>query len=146
MFFSRSQVVEVVEERGWIKNRYNRRYKIDPKVAYKGVNYLVQGTSADILSERMIEIADFLKDKKTNMLLQVHDEIICEIHDSELETIPFKIKDLLETNSLDIPLMVDMEICTTSWATKKDFKLPTLDDYIDWDGVTITDSDGVDWV
>ena len=143
-FFDR--VVEVVEERGWIKNRYNRRYKIDPKVAYKGVNYLVQGTSADILSERMIEIADFLKDKKTNMLLQVHDEIICEIHDSELETIPFKIKDLLETNSLDIPLMVDMEICTTSWATKKDFKLPTLDDYIDWDGVTITDSDGVDWV
>ena len=138
-------VVATVSTRGWIKNKYGRRYKINPKYAYKGVNYLVQGTSADILSERMIVIAEFLKDKKTNILLQVHDEIICEIHDSELETMPFKIRNLLETNSLDIPLPVDMEICSPSWATKKDFKMPTLDDYIDWDGATITDSDGVDW-
>ena len=128
-----NQVVDTVTKRGFIKNRYGRRYKINPKFAYKGVNYLVQGTSADILSERMIEIFSFLSDKKSKILLQVHDEIICEIHDSELETVPFKIKDLLETNSLDIPLTVDMEICTPSWATKKDFKLPTLDDYIDWD-------------
>ena len=138
-------VVKTVEERGWIKNKYGRRYKIKPDFAYKGINYLVQGTSADILSERMIEIFSFLSNKKSKILLQVHDEIICEIHDSELETVPFKIKDLLETNSLDIPLTVDMEICTPSWATKKDFKLPTLDDYIDWDTVPTTDSDGIDW-
>ena len=138
-------VVETVEERGWIQNMYKRRYKINKDFAYKGVNYLVQGTSADILSERMIEIFSFLSDKKSRILLQVHDEIICEIHDSELETVPFKIKDLLETNSLDIPLTVDMEICTPSWATKKDFKLPTLDDYIDWDTVPITDSNDIDW-
>ena len=139
------KVVQTVETRGWIKNRYGRRYEINPKFAYKGVNYLVQGTSADILSERMIEISSFLKDKQSNILLQVHDEIICEIHDSELETIPFKIKDLLEINSLDIPLSVDMEICSPSWATKKDFKLPTIDDYIDWDNATIVDVDGIEW-
>ena len=140
-----NQVVDTVTKRGFIKNRYGRRYKINPKFAYKGVNYLVQGTSADILSERMIEIASFLSNKKSRILLQVHDEIICEIHDSELETLPFKIKDLLETNSLDIPLTVDMEICTPSWATKKDFKLPTLDDYIDWDDVPVQDKNGIEW-
>ena len=109
------------------------------------MNYLVQGTSADILSERMLVIADYLQDKQSSMLLQVHDEIICEVHNSELDTIPFKIKELLEVNSLDIPLKVDMEICYPSWATKANFKPTTLDDYIDWDDVPITDKDGIDW-
>jgi len=111
-------------------------YKLPKAVAYKAVNYLVQGTSADILSERMIEIDKYLADKQSNILLQVHDEIICEIHNSELDTIPFVIKSLLETNSLDIPLVVDMEICSPSWASKKDFDIPTEymeeDDYLEY--------------
>jgi DNA polymerase I-like protein with 3'-5' exonuclease and polymerase domains len=90
----------------------------------------------------MIQIHKYLADKKSNILLQVHDEIICEIHDSELEDAPFKIKDLLEQNSLDIPLKVDMEICSPSWATKNDFTTP---DYLDWDDVPVTDKDFIDW-
>ena len=130
-----SSVMKAVQERGWIKNRYGRIYVIDKDIAYKGVNYLVQGTSADILNERMIKVYDYLKDKKSNILLQVHDEIICEIHDSELREIPSAIRGLLEENSLGIPLKVDMEICEPSWASKKDFETPvevTLEDYIDW--------------
>ena len=136
------KVVDTVSNRGWIRNRYGRRYQIASKFAYKGVNYLVQGTSADILSERMIKIHEYLNDKKSNILLQVHDEIICEIHDSELEDIPFEIRNLLEQNSLDIPLQVDMEICSPSWATKNNFTVP---DYLDWDDIPITDNDFIDW-
>ena len=127
------KVVDTVLTRGWIRNRYGRRYRIAPEFAYKGVNYLVQGTSADILSERMIAIDAFLHDKQSKLLLQVHDEVICEIHDSELSTVPFEIKALLEQNSLDIPLKVDMEICTPSWATKKTFTGTSFEDCIDWD-------------
>ena len=113
-------VSKTVEQRGWIKNKYNRRYEILGKYGYKGVNYLVQGTSADLLSERMIEIAKYLKNTKSYMLLQVHDEIIVEIHDSELDYLPNKIQNLLEQNSLGIPLKVDVELCSPSWANKKD--------------------------
>ena len=113
-------VVKAVEKRGWIKNRYGRIYKIDKNFGYKGVNYLVQGTSADIMSERMIEIYNYLESKKSNLLLQVHDEIICEIHKDEVETVPNAIVKLLEQNSLNIPLDVDMEVCHPSWATKTD--------------------------
>jgi DNA polymerase-1 len=127
------KVVDTVTKRGWIRNRYGRRYRINQDFAYKGVNYLVQGTSADILSERMIAIDKFLVDKQSKILLQVHDEIICEIHDSELGTLPFQIKELLEQNSLDIPLKVDMEICAPTWATKKDFTSLSFDDCIEWD-------------
>lgn len=125
------KVVDIVKHRGWIKNKYGRRYLIDSKFAYKGVNYLVQGTSADLLSERMLEVSGYLEDKKSNMLLQVHDEIICEIHNSELGMVPLKIKKLLEQNSLDIPLKVDIELCINSWANKKDFKNISFLHYLD---------------
>ena len=138
-------VVNKVERVGTIRNKYGRVYQINPQFAYKGVNYLVQGTSADLLSERMLVVADFLANKRSNILLQVHDEIICEIHDSELENVPYTIRDLLETNTLDIPLKVDMELCTPSWANKKELKILTLEDFVDWDDAPVTDSNGVSW-
>ena len=132
-----NRVIATVEQRGWIKNRYGRIYKIANSLGYKGVNYLVQGTSADILNERMIYVHEYLKDKKSNILLQVHDEIICEIHDDEIRELPPQIQLILEANSLDIPLKVDMEVCQGSWATKIDWskwdkKCDIIEDYIDW--------------
>ena len=115
-----------------LMNRYGRVYSIDPRFAYKGVNYMVQGTSADLLTERMIEVDKYLADKKSHILVQVHDEIICEIHESELDSIPYEIQTLLEQNSKNIPLKVDMEVFTPSWATKKELKPVTVEDYIDW--------------
>jgi len=132
------KVVRVVSSRGWIKNRYGRLYIVPKDLAYKGVNYLVQGTSADILSERMIEVDKYLQDRKSNILVQVHDEIICEVHNDELEEVAPHVQRLLQENSLGIPLEVDVEVCAPSWATKSDFKLTetpkpvTISDYIDW--------------
>ena len=126
-----------------VKNRYGRIYRIDKDIAYKGVNYLVQGTSADILNERIIKVYEYLKTTKSSIVLQVHDEIICEIHDSEIYHVPNEICSLLEQNSLAIPLRVDMNICLPSWATKfpwdgQAYNLPSqpqeeLINSIDWD-------------
>jgi DNA polymerase I len=126
------KVVRVVSNRGWIKNRYGRVYVVPKDLAYKGVNYLVQGTSADILSERMIEVDKYLADKKSNILVQVHDEIICEVHDSELNDVTPDIQNLLQENSLGIPLEVDVEVCKPSWATKVDFEPNIEEPKIDW--------------
>ena len=135
-------VVNTVETRGWIKNRYGRVYKIPRDVAYKGVNYLVQGTSADIMNERLIEVHKALEGTSSRVLLQVHDEIICEIHESDIHTIPEQICDIMRVNSLQIPLQVDMELCDPSWASKIDMSkaltnghVPQqrVEDFIDWD-------------
>jgi DNA polymerase-1 len=126
------KVVRVVSSRGWIKNRYGRVYVVPKDLAYKGVNYLVQGTSADILSERMIEVDKYLSNKKSNILVQVHDEIICEVHDSELNDVTPNIQNLLQENSLGIPLEVDVEVCKPSWATKVDFEPNVQEAEIDW--------------
>ena len=89
------QVVQKVTMQGQIKNKYGRIYKIPKNLGYKGVNYLVQGTTA-----------------------------------------PHKIKSILEKNSFNIPLYVDMEICDPSWATKKELTIKEKYDIIndiDWD-------------
>ena len=132
-------VVRMIERRGWVQNKFGRIYKVPSDKGYKAVNYLIQGTSADLLSERMIVVSKYLEDKKSTMLLQVHDEIICEIHKDEAYEVVPAIKELLEINSLNIPLQVDVEVCEPSWATKKDFVLTetpkpdTISSYIDWD-------------
>ena len=130
------QVVQAVTIKGQIKNRYGRVYKIPKDLGYKGVNYLVQGTSADILSERMIEVEKYLKTTQSRLLLQVHDEIICEIHNKDLNTVPYNIQNIMQQNSLNIPLYVDMELCDPSWATKKELTIEEEYDIIsdiDWD-------------
>ena len=89
----------------------------------------------------MIKVYDYLKDKKSNMLLQVHDEIVCEIHDDEIHEVPLQIQTLMEDNSLNIPLKVDIDVCEGSWAVKKDWSKAsltpkpvcvTLEESIDW--------------
>jgi len=138
IFYTSSTKVGGDGRTGFVRNKYGRVYQLNRDFAYKGVNYLVQGTSADLLSERMVEVDKYLDNKKSNLLLQVHDEIICEIHESELEDVPHKIKELLMTNTLDIPLEVDMELLNPSWATKSALQAPTKqveDDWIDWDSV-----------
>jgi len=116
-------VVRMIEHRGWVRNKYGRIYKVPKDKGYKAVNYLIQGTSADLLTERMIEVNKYLSTKKSNLLLQVHDEIICEIHNDEaIEAIP-AIRKLLTDNSLNIPLQVDLEVCDPSWATKEEITI-----------------------
>ena len=128
-----------MRSRDWSKNIYGSVYLVPKDLAYKGVNYLIQGTSADLTSERMIVVSKYLADKKSIMLVQVHDEIICEVHNDELNQVTPQIQALLQENSLGIPLEVDVEICSPSWATKKPFSLTdvavpdTLNDYRDWD-------------
>jgi len=137
-----NSVMRMVETRGWIKNRYGRVYHIPEQLAYKGVNYLVQGTSADILNERMVEVYKILWNTDSHLLLQVHDEVICEIPKDEMSTMIPLIRDCLKVNSLDIPLQVDVDICNPSWASKYVFNpislngtgdIDRIEDYIDWE-------------
>ena len=117
------RVWETAKKRGSVYNRFGRVYTIPEGGEYRAINYLVQGTSADLLSDRMIDLDNYLKGTKSKMLLQVHDEVICEVHNSELDVVCPETKRILEDNPLNLPLSVDIEICKPSWATKKTFSL-----------------------
>ena len=75
------------------------------------INMPIQGTAADIIKLAMIDIHSYLQSNnlRSRMLLQVHDELIFEINNSESDEVPAKIKELMENAfELAVPLDVDM--------------------------------------
>jgi DNA polymerase I len=77
------------------------------------INAPIQGSAADIIKIAMIDIHNELKAKsyKSKMILQVHDELIFDVHKSELEDLKALIKNKMENAiKLNIPLTVDVGV------------------------------------
>ena len=77
------------------------------------VNSPIQGSNADIIKLAMIQIEAFLekKNKKSLMLLQIHDELLFEVNNQELEDIKDLVKEKMECIiELKVPLIVDIKI------------------------------------
>lgn len=113
-------VAKIAETRGYVRNRFNRRYWIDPQRIYIAVNYLVQGTSADLMKNRIVAIQKYIWENKlkSRMLLQVHDEVIFEVHRSERHFFMKKMKDMLEERLITAFLAADVSIGTPGWGSK----------------------------
>ncbi len=114
----------MVKRDGVIKNLYNRIYKFsDFNHLYKASNYIIQGSAADFLKEKMILCYNFIKENKLKTLAMgnIHDEIQFAIPDNEKWIIP-KIKEIMEDSNTRVPIVVDIEVSDTSWADKVDYK------------------------
>ena len=74
------------------------------------INAPIQGSAADVIKKAMIDVHQWLKQEKlqTLMLLQVHDELVFDVHRSELELVQPKIMQLMEqAATLEVPLEVE---------------------------------------
>lgn len=116
-----ADITAVARSRGFIRNKYGRRYYLQHApdgsydFAYKLVNYLIQGSGADVVKHAMNKIAYYLEMTKSHMLLQVHDELIFEIHETELHLIP-ELKRIMEVEYKPINGM--HLTCGVSWSAK----------------------------
>ncbi len=93
-----------------IKSRNAMRRKASEREA---INAPMQGTAADIIKLAMITVDDWIVSEKpgVRMIMQVHDELVFEVHESELEMAEQKIRELMEKSmQLDVPLKVDVGI------------------------------------
>lgn len=111
------------EQQGYITNRLGRRYVLPLERSYVAVNYLIQGTSADILSSRMIVLDDYLSQIDGRILIQIHDEVLCELPEDSYLDISKNVKRILEENEFDIPLIIDTSLCDPYWSSKKKIKV-----------------------
>lgn len=91
------RIREYIQRYEFIQNWLGRRYKIPKHLAYKGPNYLIQGGAADWVKVAMNRIDDLIikRQFKSRMLLQIHDEILFEVHESEVDLLP-QFKEILE--------------------------------------------------
>lgn len=124
----KTNVERSIERTGTVRNKYGRLYRINKDNAYKGINFLIQGTSAEVVTERFIECVKYLKDKQSRLLIQVHDELVFEIHESEYHEVVADLKDIMEQNSLGLTLQVDIEVANPSWAEKVEYDPQGIDE------------------
>ncbi|MDH4232212.1 MAG: DNA polymerase I [Nitrospirota bacterium] len=90
-------------------NSHNRN--IQQQGERLAVNSPIQGTAADIIKIAMIQIREtFLREKiQARMILQVHDELLFEVPESELQTVLHIVKKKMEEAArLTVPLKVDI--------------------------------------
>ncbi|MCR9204499.1 MAG: DNA polymerase, partial [Halobacteriovoraceae bacterium] len=90
---------------------YSKNRTVKSMAERVAINSPIQGTAADILKMAMIEIDKRLSEQKleTKMLLQVHDELIFEVPENEVDTISKLVIECMENVvSLKVPLVVDM--------------------------------------
>lgn len=111
-------VMRVAETRGYIRNAYGRLcYFPDASFAYKAPNYLIQGTGGDTAKLGMIKIHEFFKGKKSRLLVNIHDEILAECHESELHLVPEMVEILRNVYPYKrLPMDCSVSHSRTSWA------------------------------
>ncbi|TLU61979.1 DNA polymerase I [Enterobacter sp. MF024] len=75
------------------------------------INAPMQGTAADIIKRAMIAVDAWLEKEqpRVRMIMQVHDELVFEVHKDDLESVSKKIHELMENSvKLDVPLLVEV--------------------------------------
>ncbi|MEH6454928.1 MAG: DNA polymerase I [Cocleimonas sp.] len=114
---------EKAKETGYVETLFGRRLYL-PNINHSNgmlrqhaertaINAPMQGTAADIIKIAMIAVGDWLRygETQTKMIMQVHDELVFEVAEDELETVNKKVIDrMVNATKLAVPLVVDTDI------------------------------------
>ena len=114
-------IKQLAHEQGYVETLFGRRLYL-PEIASRNaarrqyaertaINAPMQGTAADIIKRAMISTDHWLVSEKPDakMIMQVHDELVFEIADDQLEHCTAKIRTLMcSAADLKVPLIVDI--------------------------------------
>ena len=114
------------KERGYVETVFGRRLwlpelksgaPVRRQAAERAaINAPMQGTAADLIKLAMISVQHWLDQAglRTKLIMQVHDELVLEVPDGELETVTAKVKELMEAvdklGKLEVPLVVELGV------------------------------------
>lgn len=123
------KTVENAKKNGYVETWFKRRRYIPELSASNFVtrsfgeraamNAPVQGTAADIIKFAMINVYNRLKDKKSKLIMQIHDELVLEVPLCELSSVTEILRSEME-NVVDfsVPLTVDIHSGASLYETK----------------------------
>ncbi|HEY3077130.1 MAG TPA: DNA polymerase I [Burkholderiales bacterium] len=77
------------------------------------INAPMQGTAADLIKLAMIAVQKWLDESRAQakLIMQVHDELVLEVPDGEIEATKAKVRELMESVAkLDVPLVADVGV------------------------------------
>jgi DNA polymerase I-like protein with 3'-5' exonuclease and polymerase domains len=118
-----------VKANGQVQNAFGRyrRFPNFNKLEYwqqgrcerQAVNFLIQGTAADLFKEAIVRVREILIGKKTKIVNFVHDEMQFYWHKSELGLLK-EVKQVMEDFDFDVPIVAEVAYSKTDWASKKE--------------------------
>ena len=116
------EIPEKAKQTGYVETLFKRRRYIPELTANNynirqfgiraAMNTPIQGTAADIIKIAMIKVYNKLKEEKleSKLILQVHDELLIETKESEIEKVKIILKNCMENViNLSIPLKIDIK-------------------------------------
>ncbi|HIF9062527.1 TPA: DNA polymerase I [Photobacterium damselae] len=112
----------VASEQGYVETLFGRRLYLPDIKSRNGlrrkaaeraaINAPMQGTAADIIKRAMVLVDEWIGQQESGrvrLLMQVHDELVFEVQESEIESVAKEIKTLMESAAqLDVPLIADI--------------------------------------
>lgn len=104
-------VTTLLERRRYLPDIRASNFNLRSFAERTAMNTPIQGTAADIIKLAMIRMDEALKERglRSRMLLQVHDELVFEVPDEELETMKALVPAVMESAlKLDVPLKADV--------------------------------------
>ncbi len=118
-----SDIVKEGMEQGYVQTIFGRRRYYDglkssnrnirQAAERAAINMPIQGAAADIIKLAMIKIDAEISEEcpKASMIMQVHDELVFEVPESQVDNLKMKIQTWMgETTKLSVPLKVDVEV------------------------------------
>ncbi|WP_022853929.1 DNA polymerase I [Thermodesulfatator atlanticus] len=125
------QIVAEAREKGYVETLFGRKRPLpdinSPNRTARefaertAINTPIQGTAADIIKLAMIKLDTTIEEKgfETKMLLQVHDELLFEVPEKEVEEIQKIVRQIMEgVVTLKVPLKVNLAL-GKNWAEAK---------------------------
>jgi len=101
---------------GWARDLWGRRRYLPDGIAYKAVNFIIQGSAADFMKDTLVRLCDVLLSYETRILNVIHDEFIFEVPYTETGLVLPLIKSTMETSDrLTVPLKADLKFAPTRW-------------------------------
>ncbi len=111
------------KQKGYVETYFGRRLWVpeinSPNVQRRNgaeraaINAPMQGTAADLIKLAMIAVQQWITAEKlhTKLIMQVHDELVLEVPDNELELVKVKLPELMQgVAKLDVPLLAEVGV------------------------------------
>ncbi len=115
-----NETLECAQTNGWVETLYGRKRYLGAELnsrnanirefaARAAINAPLQGSSADIIKMAMVDLHQKLRDYKSKIILQIHDELVLEVPNNELEVVKPIVISAMEMNQpLRVPLKVEV--------------------------------------
>ncbi len=124
-----NETIECAQVNGWVETLYGRKRYLGAELNSRNanirefalraaINAPLQGSSADIIKIAMVDLFEKLKNYKSKIILQIHDELVLEVPKVELDEIKdITIKAMEVNQPLKVPLKVEIG-CGKTWMEK----------------------------